>query len=51
MVWEIALTVAMASIGMNLNLKELLISGRKGLLFGRLIFITQLAVLFVVASL
>jgi hypothetical protein len=35
---------------MNVNLKELLISGRKGLLFGLLIFITQLAVLFVIAS-
>jgi uncharacterized integral membrane protein (TIGR00698 family) len=48
---KIALTVAMAAIGMNVNLKELLISGRKGLLFGLLIFITQLVVLFVAASL
>jgi uncharacterized integral membrane protein (TIGR00698 family) len=47
---KISLTVAMAAIGMNVNLKELLISGRKGLVFGLLIFIAQLAVLFVAAS-
>ncbi|MFN4951325.1 MAG: YeiH family protein [Flavobacteriales bacterium] len=47
---KIALTVAMAAIGVNLNLKELLVSGRKGLLFGFLIFMAQLVMLFFAAS-
>jgi uncharacterized membrane protein YadS len=42
---KIALTVAMAAIGLNVNLKELLISGKKGLLFGFIIFIIQLVIL------
>jgi uncharacterized membrane protein YadS len=48
---KIALTVAMAAIGLNVNLKELLISGKKGLLFGLLIFMAQLVMLFIAASL
>jgi uncharacterized membrane protein YadS len=35
----------MAAIGLNVNLKELLISGKKGLLFGFIIFIIQLVIL------
>lgn len=47
---KIALTISMAAIGVNMNFNELLVSGRKGLLFGLFVFTAQLVVLFVIAS-
>lgn len=42
---KLALTIALAAIGLNIKLKTLVSSGKKGLLFGLIIFIIQLALL------
>jgi uncharacterized integral membrane protein (TIGR00698 family) len=42
---KLALTIALAAIGLNIKLKTLINSGKKGLLFGLIIFIIQLALL------
>jgi len=42
---KIVLTVAMAAIGLRVGLKDLLISGKSGLLFGLIIFVIHLGIL------
>ncbi len=43
---KLALTIAMAAIGLNVSFKKLLLSGKRGLGFGILIFAAQLLLLF-----
>lgn len=43
---KIVLTIAMAAIGLKISLNQLMQSGRKGVLFGLIIFILQLILIF-----
>ena len=42
---KIILTISMAAIGLRVSFKKLFQSGKKGLVFGLLIFITQIFLL------
>lgn len=44
---KIVLTIAMAAIGLKISLNQLMQSGKKGFLFGLMIFIIQLILIFV----
>ncbi|HRD54449.1 MAG TPA: putative sulfate exporter family transporter, partial [Flavobacteriales bacterium] len=39
---KLALTIALAAIGLKVSFRELYFSGRKGLVFGLLVFVIQL---------
>ena len=43
---KIVLTIAMAAIGLKISLNQLMQSGKKGVLFGLIIFILQLILIF-----
>jgi uncharacterized membrane protein YadS len=47
---KVVLTIAMGAIGLKVNFKTLLQSGRKGLGLGLLLFVIQLGLLFILSA-